>query len=117
MDQPLPPLAWCHHPSVGKGDSNPHGARPVHQITTMIKWFRISRLSIKNSLSLGHTLSGHQTPAVNYLDRFKSRQIPCRVNAENLLLPGKWLFWNRWIVHLVWMVGVFFFFNLFIDLR
>jgi len=28
-------------------------ARPVHLITTMIKWIRTSRLSIKNSLS-GH---------------------------------------------------------------
>ena len=36
----------------GKGNSNPHGARPVHLIITMIKWIRTSRLSIKNSLSL-----------------------------------------------------------------
>jgi len=31
----------------GKGNSNSHGARPVHLIITMIKWFRTSRLSIK----------------------------------------------------------------------
>jgi len=31
---------------------NAHGARPVHLITTMIKWIRTSRLSIKNCLSL-----------------------------------------------------------------
>jgi len=36
----------------GKGDSNSHGARPVHLIITMIKWIRTSRLSINNSLSL-----------------------------------------------------------------
>jgi len=36
----------------GKGNSNPHGARPVLQIATMIQWIRTSRLSIKNSLSL-----------------------------------------------------------------
>ena len=30
-----------------------HGARPIHLITTMIKWVRTSRLSIKNSLSAG----------------------------------------------------------------
>ena len=29
------------------------GARPVHPIITMIKWIRASRLSIKNSLSVG----------------------------------------------------------------
>ena len=34
------------------GNSNLHGARPVHQIMTMIKWIRTSRLSMKNSLSL-----------------------------------------------------------------
>ena len=27
----------------------------------------------------------YQTPEVNYLDRFKIRQIPCRVDAEHLL--------------------------------
>ena len=35
----------------GKGNSNSHGARPVHLIITMIKWTRTSRLSIKKSLS------------------------------------------------------------------
>jgi len=34
---------------LGKGNSNSHGARPVHLIITMIKWIRTSRLSIKNS--------------------------------------------------------------------
>ena len=32
----------------GKGDSNSHGARPVHQ---QHRWTWTSRLSIKNSLS------------------------------------------------------------------
>ena len=35
----------------GKGDSNSHGARPVHLIIAMIKWIRTSRLSVNNSLS------------------------------------------------------------------
>ena len=35
----------------GKENSNSHGARPVHQIISMIKWIRTSRLSIHNSLS------------------------------------------------------------------
>ena len=38
----------------GKGDSNSHDARPVHQSISMIKWMRTSRLSRKNSLSLHH---------------------------------------------------------------
>ena len=33
----------------GKGDSNSHGARPVHQ---KHRWTRTIRLSIKNSLSV-----------------------------------------------------------------
>ena len=35
-----------------KGNSNFHGARPVHLITTMIRWIRTGKLSIKKSLSL-----------------------------------------------------------------
>jgi hypothetical protein len=36
----------------GQGNSNSHGARPVHLIITMIKWIRTTRLSINSSLSL-----------------------------------------------------------------
>ena len=36
----------------GTGNSNSHGARPVHQIISMIKWIRTSRFLVKNSLSL-----------------------------------------------------------------
>ena len=35
----------------GKGNSNFHGARPVHLIITMIEWIWTSRLSITKSLS------------------------------------------------------------------
>ena len=34
-----------------KRNSNSHDARPFHQIITMIKWIRTSKLSIKKSLS------------------------------------------------------------------
>ena len=49
-------LAWPRKVDVrlpGKGNSNSHGARPVHLIITMMKWIRTSRLSIKDSLSRG----------------------------------------------------------------
>jgi len=40
-------LSWlCRKVDVwipGKRNSNSHGARPVHLIITMIKWFRTSR--------------------------------------------------------------------------
>ena len=39
----------------GKGNSNFHGARPVHQIILIITWIRTRRLSIKKSLSLRAT--------------------------------------------------------------
>ena len=43
----------------GQGDSNMHGARPVHRIISIMKWIRTSRLSINNSLSPGdHGLAG-----------------------------------------------------------
>jgi len=35
-----------------KGNSNSHGARPVHLNITIIQWIRTSRLSIKNALSI-----------------------------------------------------------------
>ena len=39
----------------GKGNSNAHGARPVHQIIWMVKWIRTSRMAIR-TLSLFMTL-------------------------------------------------------------
>ena len=39
----------------GKGNSNSHGARPVHLTITTIKWIWTSRLSLKNSLCLCET--------------------------------------------------------------
>ena len=55
---PLPPPSLST-PAGGQGDirlpvrrnSNSHGARPVHQIISMMRWIRTSMLSIKNSLS------------------------------------------------------------------
>jgi len=44
---PVSPL-----PFSGKGNSNSQGARPVHLIITTMKWFRTSRLSIENYLSI-----------------------------------------------------------------
>jgi len=44
-----------------KGNSNSHGARPVHLIVTMIKWIRTSRLSIQNSLSVCKQVFGTGT--------------------------------------------------------
>ena len=64
----IPPLGQRHHAHrrhpvslPGKGNSNSHGARPVHLIITMIKWIRTNRLSIKNSLYApsGGGESGH----------------------------------------------------------
>ena len=46
----------------GKGNSNSHGARPVHRIITMIKWIRTSRLSIKNYLA--HKKAGRESGEV-----------------------------------------------------
>ena len=36
-----------------KGNSMSHGAKPVHQIISMMKWIQTSRLSIHKSLSQG----------------------------------------------------------------
>jgi len=40
------------HPlTLAEVHSNCHGARPVHLISTIIKWIRTSRLSINNALA------------------------------------------------------------------
>ena len=47
---------WARKVDIGlpaKGNSNCHGARPVHQTISMMKWIRTSRLSIMNPLSRG----------------------------------------------------------------
>ena len=54
--QPLQPLHLRESKKADvrlpeKGNAKSHGAKLVHQIITMIKWIRTSRLSIKNSLS------------------------------------------------------------------
>ena len=46
----------------GKGNSNSHGARPVHLIITMIRWIRTSRLSKKNALSTSARTSRARCP-------------------------------------------------------
>ena len=50
----------------GKGNSDSHGARPVHLIITMIQWILTSRLTRKNSLSgsIKNSLSGGSKPNV-----------------------------------------------------
>jgi hypothetical protein len=49
-----PPARKVNVRLPGKGDSNSHDARSAHQIISMMKWTRTSRLPIKNSLSLRH---------------------------------------------------------------
>ena len=45
-------LRKVHIRLPGKGDSNFHGARPVHLIIAVIKWIRTRMLSIHKSLSM-----------------------------------------------------------------
>ena len=55
MDLLAPPARKVDVRLPVKGNSNTHGARPVHLIITMIKWIRTSRLSIKNTHSKKQT--------------------------------------------------------------
>jgi len=45
-------------PGRGNLNSNSHGAKPVHQIISTIKWIRTSKMPIKNSLSLSLSNEG-----------------------------------------------------------
>ena len=68
---PSPPCGWsstCIHTQAdtrlpGKGNSNFYGARPVHQIISMIKWTRTSRFSIKKSISSTSVRSTGECPS------------------------------------------------------
>jgi hypothetical protein len=53
----------------GNGNSNFHGARPVHLIITIIKWIQNSSLSINDSLSV----SKRHFPQARMMLRRKSR--------------------------------------------
>jgi len=66
------------------GNSNSHGARPVHLIITMIKWIRTSRLSIKNSLSAPRQPAGS---ALSLESGFDDDGELARLRAENLVNP------------------------------
>ena len=61
--QSTPPYRKVNIRLPRKGNSNSHGARPAHQIITIIDWIRSSRLSIKNSLSAGVQKRG-EAPSV-----------------------------------------------------
>ena len=57
----------------GKGNSNSHGARPVHLLIPMIKWIRTSRLSIMNSLS--RTLASSERFPASFQESSQSRAL------------------------------------------
>ena len=69
----------------GKGNSNSHGARPVHLFITMTKWIRTSRLSIKNSL-FESSASTPQTPDSRHIATFAPSSVTrCVCSCE----PGQ----------------------------
>ena len=69
----------------GKGNSNSHGARPVHLIITMIKWIQTSGLSIKNSLSGGvyRSKAGRKFHSRHRALGCESRIIVVSLDSEN----------------------------------
>ena len=106
---------WSHLPHTGygaRGSESPsycthlfsrhlHGARPVHQIISMIRWIRTSRLSRKKTLSqtleaiympdYGHTHWSH-LPQTGYEARGTewglTPVLDCFVSADDCLAPS-----------------------------
>ena len=78
----------------GKGNSNSHGAGPVHQIISMIKWIRTSRLSIKNYLSLDRQHRGAAPVPVQYL-RWGCGQVCGRLRRTQINYVDFSHPWNR----------------------
>ena len=72
----------------GNGNSNSHGARPVHLIITMIQWIRNSRLSIKNSLSADLDIE-RQVAVPSALDVVVALIKPAPGNDRDPLLQSK----------------------------
>jgi len=79
----------------GKGDSNSHGARPVHQIISIIKRIRTRRLSIKISLSLSEH-SSYVTRSV--------LQIIVHLAATGTTGERPWRFWMVWHFGRIWRI-------------
>ena len=69
----------------GKGDSNSHGARPVHQ---KHRWIRTSRLSIKNSLSLS-PLKTPPAQVLNPLSHAPRKPSRTPLTPGGLWVPGR----------------------------
>ena len=65
----------------GKGNSNSHGARPVHLIITMMKWIRTSRLS-SSSPAFRAAAWGMEEGSYLRLTDFVSRNSRLQSNAE-----------------------------------
>ena len=72
------PMLLCDVRLPGKGNSNSHGARPVHLIITMTEWIRTSRLSMKNSLCPMLCNPGH--PILKMRRFFSSSSLPSNCN-------------------------------------
>ena len=73
----------------GKGNSTSYVARPVHQIISMTKWIRTSRLSIKDCLSLTRAGGGSITAeALNALRDHWPRKPLCGGIPSPFLEPS-----------------------------
>ena len=76
------------------GNSNSHGARPVHLIITMIQWIRTSRLSIQNSLSR-HLPPAFLLSLLNLTNLASLSQSICRVRkARQRLRKARQTMWR-----------------------
>jgi len=73
----------------GEGNSNSHGARPIHQIILMIKWIRTSRLAIKNSLP-ECCYARMEFPVRHWCSMLSPGAIPARGERESSLLTTYW---------------------------
>ena len=79
----------------GKANSISHGARPVHQINSMIKWIRTSRLSMKNSMSSTRNRCEHASKAAQSYEEILRSQTSgheCRVESFTMELVSRPVF-------------------------
>ena len=86
-------VSWYRKVGVrlsGKENANSLGARPVHLIITMLKWFRTSTLSTKNSLAVSWNISDIVASCNSeHLWRISRTRIKCTRRRCSRAIPVK----------------------------
>ena len=74
----------------GKGNSDSHGARPVHLTITTIKWIRTSKLSITNCPSAPPLILCRNIMGFEKTQGFPAEHVPVSASGGSSKNPKDW---------------------------